>query len=81
MFKIMQIKVTKYALVLQKHPSKCSLEITTKILTMNNTKKAQNCQTKKGQIKSRIRWSIVEKVYGRTNIDFCPLCLAEKRTM
>ena len=27
---------------------------------------------------SRIRWSIVEKVCGRTQINFCPLCLAEK---
>ena len=27
---------------------------------------------------SRIRWSIVEKVYGRTRIKFCPRCLAEK---
>ena len=26
----------------------------------------------------RIRWLIVEKVYGKTKIDFCPLCLAEK---
>ena len=33
---------------------------------------------KKGQIMSRIRWSVVEKVYGRTNINFCPLYLAEK---
>ena len=30
------------------------------------------------QMMSRIRWSIVEKVYGRTKINFCPLCLAEK---
>ena len=30
------------------------------------------------QITSRIRWSSVEKVYGRTKINFCPLCLAEK---
>ena len=27
---------------------------------------------------SRSRWSIVEKVYGRTKINFCTLCLAEK---
>ena len=33
---------------------------------------------KEEQIISRIRWSIVEKVYGKTKIDFCPLCLAEK---
>ena len=25
-----------------------------------------------------IKWSIVEKVHGKTNIDRCPLCLAEK---
>ena len=30
------------------------------------------------QITSRISWSIVEKVYGRIKINFCPLCLAEK---
>ena len=33
---------------------------------------------RKDQIMSRIRWSIVEKVYGRTRIKFCPRCLAEK---
>ena len=27
---------------------------------------------------SRIRWSVVGKVYGRIKINFCPLCLAEK---
>ena len=27
---------------------------------------------------SRTRSSFVEKVYGRTKINFCPLCLAEK---
>ena len=25
-----------------------------------------------------IKWSIVEKVYGKTKIDRCPLCLTEK---
>ena len=33
---------------------------------------------KENQITSTIRWSIVEKVYGRTKINFCPLYLAEK---
>ena len=33
---------------------------------------------KENQITFRIRWSIVEKVYGRTKINFCPLSLAEK---
>ena len=33
---------------------------------------------KEDQITSRIRWSVVEKVYGRTKINFCQLCLAEK---
>ena len=33
---------------------------------------------KEDRIASRIRWSIVEKVYGSTKINFCPLCLAEK---
>ena len=33
---------------------------------------------KRGSLKSRIRWSVVEKVYGGTKINFCPLCLAEK---
>ena len=33
---------------------------------------------KEDQITSTIRWSIVEKVYHRTKINFCPLCLAEK---
>ena len=33
---------------------------------------------KEDKITSRIRWSIVEKVYGGTKINFCPLCLAEK---
>ena len=36
--------IPKYTLVLQKHLSKRGLQITTKILTMNNTKKAQNSQ-------------------------------------
>ena len=26
----------------------------------------------------RIRWSVVEKVYGQTKINFCPLSLVEK---
>ena len=42
--KVAQIKVAIYALVLQKHLSKHSLQITTKVSTMNNTKKAHNCQ-------------------------------------
>ena len=33
---------------------------------------------KDDQIMSRIRWSSVEKVYGRAKINFCPLRLAEK---
>ena len=33
---------------------------------------------KEDQMMSRIRWSVVEKVYDRTKIIFCPLCLAEK---
>ena len=82
MLKIKQIKVPKYTLALQKHPSKGSFETTTKILTMNSTEKVQNYQNmwslKEEQIMSRIRWSIVEKVYGQTKINFCPLCLAEK---
>ena len=26
----------------------------------------------------RIRWSVIEKVYGQTKINFCPLSLVEK---
>ena len=33
---------------------------------------------KEDQIMSRIRWSIVEKVHGRTKINFCSRCLSEK---
>ena len=33
---------------------------------------------KKEQIMSRIRLSIIRNVYGKTKINFCPLCLAEK---
>ena len=33
---------------------------------------------KEDKITSRIRWKIVEKVYGRRKINYCPLCLAEK---
>ena len=33
---------------------------------------------KEHQMTSRVRWSIVEKVYRRTKINYCPLCLAEK---
>ena len=33
----------------QKHPSKCGFEISTKILTRNNTKKAQNYQNTCGR--------------------------------
>ena len=33
---------------------------------------------KEDQIMKRIRWSVVEKVYGRAKINFCLLCLAEK---
>ena len=32
---------------------------------------------KEEEIMPRIRWPIVEKVCGKTKIDFCPLCLAE----
>ena len=83
MLKTTQIKVSKYTLVLQKHLSKRGLQITAKILTMDNTKKSTELSKyiwllKEDQITSRIRWSIVEKVYGRTKINYCPLCLAEK---
>ena len=44
MLKTTQIKVPKYIFVLEKHLSKHGLQITTKILTIDNTKKAQNCQ-------------------------------------
>ena len=27
---------------------------------------------------SKIRWSIVEKVYGKTKMNFCSLCVAKK---
>ena len=33
---------------------------------------------KRGSSMSRIRSSIVEKVYARTKISFCPLCLTAK---
>ena len=33
---------------------------------------------KESKIPYSIKWSIVEKVYRKTNIDRCPLCLAEK---
>ena len=33
---------------------------------------------KDAKIPYSIKWSIVEKVYGKTKIDRCPLCLAEK---
>ena len=33
---------------------------------------------KEDQIMSRIRWAVIEKAYGRTKINFCPLCLAEE---
>ena len=33
---------------------------------------------KEDQITSRIRWSFAEKVYVRTKINFCPLCLTKK---
>ena len=68
MLKITQIKVPKYTLALEKHPSKSGFETTAKILTMNSTEKAQNHQNmwslKEEQVMSRIRWSIVGKVYG-----------------
>ena len=33
---------------------------------------------KDAKIPYSIKWYIVEKVYGKTKIDRCPLCLAEK---
>ena len=75
MLKIIQIKVPKYTLVLQKHPSQSGFETKTTILTTNNTEKAQNNEE---QIISKIRWPMVEKVYCQTNINFCPLCIAER---
>ena len=35
------------------------------------------CLLKENQITSRIRWTIVEKVFGWTKINYCPLGLAE----
>ena len=82
MLKIAQIKEPKYTLVLQKHLSTRGLQITTNILTMNDTKSTELSKyiwsLKEDQITSRIRWLIVEKVYGRTKINSCSLCLAEK---
>ena len=82
MLKIMQIKVPKCTLVLQKHLSKCGLQITTKINHEQYKKSTALSKyilpLKEDQIMSRMRWSVVEKVYGRTEINFCPLCLAEK---
>ena len=82
MLKITQIKVPKYTLVLQKNLLKRGLQITSNILTMNNTKNIALSKyiwsLKENQITSTTRWSIVKKVYGRTKISFYPLCLAEK---
>ena len=36
------------------------------------------CLFKENQITSRIRWTVLEKVFGRTKINHCPLGLAEK---
>ena len=33
---------------------------------------------KEDQITSKTTWSMDEKVYGRTKINYCPLCLTEK---
>ena len=33
---------------------------------------------KDAKISYSIKWSIVERVYGKTKIDRCPLCLTEK---
>ena len=82
MSKITQIKVPEFTLVLEWHLSKRSLQITTMILTVNNTKNTELLKyiwsLKEDQIASRNRWSVIEKVYGRTKTNFCPLCLAEK---
>ena len=80
MLKTMQIKETKYNLILQKHRSKHGLEIATQILTMlKSTELPKYVQSlKEDQTMSIARQTIAEKVYGRTNINFCPLCLPEK---
>ena len=53
----------KYTLVLQKHLSKCGLQITTKILIMNQ--RIFNI------------YIVVERGYRRTKINFCSLGLTE----
>ena len=47
--------------------------------TMKNTELSKYIWSlKEDQTTFRIRWSLVEKVYSRTKINFCPLCSAEK---
>ena len=79
MLKITQIKVPKYTLVLRKHLSKFAIH--NKDLNHEQHKKSTELSKyiwllKEDQIMSRIRWSINE-IYGRTKINFSPICLAE----
>ena len=83
MLKITQIKVPQSTLALQKHPSTSGFIEIIKIREQNYriiSTELSKCMSssKDEEIWSRIRWSIVEKVYGKTKIIFCPLFLAEK---
>ena len=73
----------RYILDLLQQLLKIGLQIIRKISTTSNT--AKNTELSKyiwllkdAKIPYNSKRSIVEKVYGKTKIDRCPLCLAEK---
>ena len=72
MLKIMQMKILRYTLVLQKGPSKSDFETTNKDFNYEQFRRSTELlkymwSLKEEQIISEIRWSIVEKIFDQTN--------------
>ena len=65
-----------YISYLQQKLLKNGLETIKKISTTSNTAKILSCQIY--MVIKRCEWLIMEKVHGKTKIDCCSLCLAEK---
>ena len=76
--KITQIKAPKYSLVFQKHLLKNNEDFNHEQYRKSTELSKYTWSLKQEQLMSRIRWSIFEKVFDQTKMNFCPLCLAEQ---
>ena len=77
MLRITELNLPQYTLTWQQHPSKRRFRNHNK--DFNHGQYRENTELskcmwwlKEEQIISRIRWSVVEKVYGKRKIYFCP---------